>query len=389
MPDPAPEGPPEGPLPRYRALVRAGRLRDDPAQRLAVEKLQLLHMRLRDYDPARPKRVGIGLFGWGRERIREEVVPGLYLFGGVGRGKSLLMDLFFEGAPVARRRRVHFHAFMQEMHGLIAKARAAGASDPVEEAAAAVARGATLLCFDELQVTDITDAMLVGRLFERLFAKGVVVVTTSNRAPDDLYRDGLNRALFLPFIALLKARLEIHHLESPVDHRQGRAEGLSVWHVPLGPEADRAMDEAWDRLAGGPGAPLALTVSGRRLVLPRCRNGVVRADFALLCEAPLGPADFLVLAEVARTLMIDRIPVLSRARHDAAKRFVTLIDTLYEARRRLVASAAAEPEALYSEGEGAFEFARTASRLREMQAADWPGGEVPQDPNGSFAPEAH
>ncbi|HEU0221066.1 MAG TPA: cell division protein ZapE [Paracoccaceae bacterium] len=362
----------EGPLQRYRALVGQGRLKDDPAQRLAVEKLQLLHMRLSDYDPAKPKRVGIGFFGWGRERIRQLEIPGLYLFGGVGRGKSMLMDLFFDGAPVPRRR-VHFHAFMQEIHAGIGRARAKGVTDPVEEVAAHVAEQATLLCFDELQITDITDAMIVGRLFEKLFAKGIVVVTTSNRAPDELYRGGLNRELFLPFTALIKKRLELHHLEGPTDHRQARLRGMRVWHVPLGEAADRAMDAAWAELAGGPGSPLELTVSGRKLVLPLCRNGVVRMSFAALCQAPLGPADYLTIAEVARTLLIDRIPQMSRARNNEAKRFVTLVDTLYEAKRRLIASAAAEPETLYQEGEGAFEFERTASRLREMQSADWLG----------------
>jgi cell division protein ZapE len=268
---------------------------------------------------------------------------------------------------------VHFHAFMQEVHAGIARARAEGASDPVEPVAEAVAAAATLLCFDELQITDITDAMIVGRLFEKLFARGVVMVVTSNRPPDELYRNGLNRELFLPFIALIGQRLEIHHLEGATDHRQARLRGMRVWHAPLGPEADRAMDAAWEALTGGGGAPLALAVQGRELRLPRHRGTVARASFAELCEAPLGPADFLAIAGVVRTLLLDRIPVLGRARSNEAKRFVTLIDALYEAKGRLVASAAAEPEALHVEGEGAFEFARTASRLREMQGADWLG----------------
>lgn len=363
---------PEGPQAAYRARIARGEIRDDPAQRLAVEKLELLHRRLTDYRPERGKRVRTGLFGWGRERMREEEIPGLYLYGGVGRGKSMLMDLFFATAPVSPKRRVHFHAFMQEIHAGIAAARARGTSDPIEDVAAAVAEGATLLCFDELQITDITDAMIVGRLFEKLFAKGVVVVTTSNRPPDDLYENGLSRDLFLPFIALLKARLELHHLSGRADHRLGRAAGIPVWHSPLGPEADRAMDAAWDRLAGGPGTPLVLAVGGRTLRLGTARDGILRARFAELCEAPLGPADFLAIAKAADTLLLDRIPMMGRADANAAKRFVTLVDALYEARRRLVASAAAGPGALYTEGEGAFEFARTASRLTEMQAADWP-----------------
>jgi cell division protein ZapE len=355
----------------YRARVAAGALEPDPAQRLAVEKLQLLHMRLADYDPARPKRVGLGLFGWGRERLEVKPVPGLYLYGGVGRGKSMLMDLFFGTAPVEPRRRVHFHAFMQEMHAGIARARAAGTTDPVRPVADGVANAATLLCFDEMQISDITDAMLVGRLFERLFDRGVVVVTTSNRAPDELYKNGLNRQLFLPFIALIKARLEVHELASAVDHRLDRLAGAPVYHAPLGPAATAALDAAWERLARGPGAPLALRVQGREVVLPEFRNGVGRASFEALCGGPLGPADYLAIADALDVLVLDDVPVLSRARNNEAKRFVTLIDALYEARVRLIASAAAEPDALYPEGEGAFEFARTASRLHEMRSADW------------------
>ena len=360
-----------GPVALYRQRVADGSLDPDPAQRHAVEKLQLLAMRLADYQPAKPKRVGIGFFGWGRDRLEEKPVPGLYLYGGVGRGKSMLMDLFFEAAPVAPQRRVHFHAFMQEVHKGIAAARAHGASDPVRPVADAVADGATLLCFDEMQITDITDAMLVGRLFERLFERGVVVVTTSNRAPDALYKDGLNRNLFLPFIALIKERLEVHELASAVDHRLDRLGGATVYHAPLGPGAAAALDAAWESLARGPGQPLTLTVHGRAVTLPEYRNGVARASFADLCTKPLGPGDYLSIAEAIEVLILADIPVLSRARSNEAKRFVTLIDALYEARVRLICSAAAEPDALYAEGEGAFEFARTASRLHEMRSADW------------------
>jgi cell division protein ZapE len=361
----------EGPMALYRRKVAEGALDPDPAQRLAVEKLQLLAMRLADYNPARPKRVGLGLFGWGRERIEQKPVPGLFIYGGVGRGKSMLMDLFFEAAPVARKRRVHFHAFMQEVHAGIAKARAGGTTDPVKPVADAVADGATLLCFDEMQITDITDAMLVGRLFERLFERGVVVVTTSNRAPDELYKEGLNRQLFLPFIALIKDRVEVHELASATDHRLDRLAGAPVYHTPLGAEATAALDAAWDHLALGPGDPLTLTVQGRAVRLPAYRNGVARAAFADLCGQPLGPADYLAIAEAIDVLILDDVPVLGRARNNEAKRFVTLIDALYETKVRLVASAAAEPDALYPEGEGAFEFARTASRLHEMRSADW------------------
>ncbi len=357
----------------YRARVAQGALDSDPAQRLAVEKLQLLHMRLRDYNPARPKSVGLGLFGWGRERIVERAIPGLYLYGGVGRGKSMLMDLFFEGAPVDRKRRVHFHAFMQEAHAGIRTARAREPGDPILPVAEGIADQATLLAFDEMQITDITDAMLVGRLFERLFERGVVIVTTSNRHPDALYKDGLNRHLFLPFLALLKDRLEVHELASSRDHRLGRLAGEAVWHAPLGPAASAAIEAAWAALAGGEGAPRSLIVHGRMLELPCFRHGVARARFADLCERPLGPGDYLAIAAAIETLILEDIPVLSPRDANAAKRFVTLIDALYEARVRLVASAAAPAEALYPEGPGAFEFARTASRLAEMGSAGWGG----------------
>ncbi len=361
----------EGLLPLYRARIASGVLKNDTAQRLAVEKLQILHNRLRDYRPERPKKVRLGLFGWGREKMDDKLVPGLYLYGGVGRGKSMLMDLYFEGSCVQPRRRVHFHAFMQEVHDGIHAVRKRNVSDPILPVADAIANSATLLCFDEMQISDITDAMIVGRLFERLFERGVVMVATSNRHPDDLYKDGLNRHLFLPFIAMIKDRLEIHQLASPTDHRQARLSGMKVYHTPLGAEATAALDGAWDMFAGGPGAPLALKHKGREVPIPNHLNGVARASFADLCGQPLGPGDYLALAEAARILILDDIPLLSRAQSNEAKRFVTLIDALYEARVRLICSAAEAPDDLYTDGAGAFEFARTASRLQEMQSADW------------------
>lgn len=361
-----------GPMARYREKIASGALHDDAAQRLAVEKLQLLHTRLEGYDPARPRRVGLALFGWGREKVTASDIPGLYLFGGVGRGKSMLMDLFFEGAPVARKRRVHFHAFMQSVHAGIAAARATGTDDPIVPVADEIAANATLLCFDEMQIGDITDAMIVGRLFERLFAAGVIIVTTSNRPPDDLYKDGLNRQLFLPFIEQIKARLEVHHLESPYDHRQNRLQGQDAYISPLGAEATAQLDDAWDALAAGPGEVLDLARPGRVLRIAAFRNGVARDSFAALCGAALGPGDYLALAGAIKVLILDDIPLLSRANNNEAKRFVTLIDALYEGHVRLIASAAAEPDDLYPDGAGAFEFQRTASRLSEMRSADWP-----------------
>ncbi|WP_424931673.1 cell division protein ZapE [Amaricoccus macauensis] len=359
-------------MPLYRERVASGSLSADPAQRLAVEKLQLLFMRLKDYNPTAPKRVGLGIFGWGRERIVEKSVPGLYLYGDVGRGKSMLMDLFYDVAPVERKRRVHFHAFMQEAHAGIHAARQRGEPDPVKPVADAIADAATLLCFDEMQVTDITDAMLVGRLFERLFERGVVVVATSNRHPDELYKDGLNRHLFLPFIGMIKERLEIHQLESSTDHRMDREMGEQTYFSPLGDAARAALDEAWARHAGGGGAPLSIPVQGRVVRLPRHAHGVGRASFEDLCARPLGAADYLALAKELRVLILDDIPKLSRERNNEAKRFVTLIDALYEARILFICSAAEEPAELYTEGAGAFEFHRTVSRLEEMRSASWP-----------------
>ena len=225
----------EGPMPRYRALVADGALEPDPAQQAAVEKLQLLHMRLVDYDPTAGKQVSFGWFGFGKKAAkRNNPLTGLYLFGGVGRGKSMLMDLFFEGAPVEPKRRVHFHAFMQEVQAGIQAARAEESQDPILDVADRVAGSATLLCFDEFQVTDIADAMILGRLFEALFDRGVVTVATSNRRPDDLYKNGLNRAVFLPFIELLKTRVDVHELESPTDYRRTMEAGQQTWFSPLG-----------------------------------------------------------------------------------------------------------------------------------------------------------
>ena len=289
----------------------------------------------------------------------------------------MLMDLFFERAPVEPKRRVHFHAFMQEVHAAIHQERLRHGDDPVRPVADAIADQATLLAFDEMQITDITDAMLVGRLFERLFERGVVVVATSNRAPDELYLHGLNRHLFLPFMALLKDRLDVHQLEGVTDHRLDRGPGESVWFSPLGAAATEAIEAAWARHREGPARPARLSVQGRTVELPAATDHVARVSFEDLCSKPLGAADYLALAERFKVLILENIPRLSRNRSNEAKRFVTLIDTLYEARVLLIASAEAEPEALYPEGEGSFEFARTVSRLHEMRSTGWPYAMVP------------
>lgn len=303
-------------------------------------------------------------------RKAPEPPKGLYIWGGVGRGKSMLMDLFVESLN-ASARRVHFHAFMQEIHAAIHKARQDGVEDAIKPVAKSVSDTVRLLAFDEMQITDITDAMIVGRLFEKLFAAGVVVVTTSNRVPDDLYKDGLNRQIFLPFIDILKARMVVHELVSPTDYRQDRLAGAQVYFTPNDAAAKDEINQIWQELTGGEQHSLTLHVQGREIELPRFHNGVARAKFYDLCGRMLGPADYLALAEAVRVLIVEDIPCLSRSNFNEAKRFVTLIDALYEAKVRLIVSAAAEPEMLYIEGTGTFEFERTASRLREMQAEGW------------------
>jgi cell division protein ZapE len=347
----------------YRARLAEGHLRPDPAQEAVLPELQ----RIADWLADQREQRGLGRFF----RKAPETTKGLYLWGGVGRGKSMLMDLLVLAAPTPAKRRVHFHAFMQEIHAAMHAARQRGVEDAIAPVAQAVADEVRLLAFDEMQITDITDAMIVGRLFEKLFAAGVVIVTTSNRPPDDLYKDGLNRPLFLPFIALLKERMEVRELASLTDYRQDRLAGERVYFAPAGPEARAAIDAIWRDLAPGGGAALTLRVQGRDLTIPAFANGVARATFWDLCGRPLGPADYLALAQAVRVLVLEDIPRLSAENYNQARRFVTLVDALYEGRVRLIASAADDPERLYLEGEGSFEFARTASRLREMQSAGW------------------
>ncbi len=347
----------------YNDRVKNGALTADSAQLAAIPLFDTV---LTDMSQTKSKKKFLGLFG-----SDDVPVKGLYVWGGVGRGKSMLMDLFFEIAPETRKRRVHFHAFMQEVHSAMHEVRKTGVDDAIAPVAEEIARDVRLLCFDEMQITDITDAMIVGRLFQKLFAAGVVIVATSNRVPDDLYKNGLNRDLFVPFIDLIKTRLTVHELVSETDYRQDRLAGEQVYFHPADSAARGAIEAIWQGLAGSEIAPLNLKVKGRDVVLPQFSNGVARADFFALCGTALGAADYLAIAETVRVLILEDIPLLSRDNFNEAKRFVTLIDALYEAKVTLIATAADAPERLYLEGEGVFEFERTASRLREMQAADW------------------
>ncbi|WP_370270390.1 cell division protein ZapE [Nioella sp.] len=350
----------------YDTRVAEGLLRPDPAQREVLLLLEELREKLEDR-PAKPS----GFLGRFFKPVVPEGVRGLYLWGGVGRGKSMLMDLFFAHAGIARKRRVHFHAFMQEIQSGLHEARKSGVDDALKPVAEAVIRDVSLLCFDEMQVTDITDAMIVGRLFEMLFEAGVVIVTTSNRPPEDLYKDGLNRQLFLPFIDILNTKLEVHEITSLTDYRQHRLEGERTYFAPANAESRQAIDELWRDLTGGKSEELVLEVKGREVHLPRYWAGMARAEFWDLCGQPLGPADYLALVGAVKLLVLENVPRLDSSKFNEAKRFVTLIDSLYEARTRLIMSAEEEPERLYLEGAGSFEFERTASRLREMQSADW------------------
>lgn len=339
------------------ARIASGDLERDAAQEVAARALDALLKRLND---AAPRRRWFG--------PTPESVRGLYLWGGVGRGKSMLMDIFYDLAPIKSKRRVHFHAFMLDVHERIARKRESGRGKPIEHIAKDLADEATLLCFDEFHVTDITDAMILSRLFEHLFARGIIMLATSNRAPDALYKNGLNRGLFTPFIDVLKSRCDVVEFPGATDHRLSQITAAPVYYAPLNQNSKDGIDAAWLRLIGGatPRETL-LTVQGRELLLNRTAAGVARISFARLCETPLGAADYLRLAKAFQTLILEDVPQMGPESRNEAKRFVTLIDALYETRTKLIMSAAEQPDALYIDGDGSFEFERTASRLYEMR----------------------
>jgi cell division protein ZapE len=360
----------------YQALVSSGAIEPDAAQAEAAEAFADLEQRLARYKPVRKQGLLGRLFA-----DKDEAPPrGLYIHGEVGRGKTMLMDMFFQQSPVEHKRRAHFHEFMAEVHerifGLrqnIARGEIAD-GDVIALTAAAIFDQAWLLCFDEFHVTDIADAMILGRLFSKLFELGTVVVATSNVAPDDLYKGGLNRALFLPFIAQISEHMDVRRLDARTDFRLEKLAGVKMWLVPADATADAALDQAWVRMTGNaPCKPRDISIKGRILHVPCSAHGVARFSFTDICEKPLAASDYLRLARDYHTILIDHIPVMDYAERNAAKRFIALIDTLYDNAVKLLASAQADPVSLYvaSEGNEANEFKRTSSRLIEMSSESY------------------
>ncbi|WP_075216574.1 cell division protein ZapE [Mongoliimonas terrestris] len=357
----------------YDHKVAEGEITADPAQRAVANHLDRLHRSLSEERLASKKSA----LGWlfGRKAKAEPGPRGLYVWGSVGRGKTMLMDLFFQVVPVEKKRRQHFHVFMADVHERVFAARQALARgtdrDPVDLVADSLTDEVHLLCFDEFAVTDIADAMILGRLFTKLFERGVVLVATSNVVPDRLYHDGINRDHFVPFIRLLKERCEVVRLDAAVDYRLEKLDFADVYHAPIGPDADREMNALWGRLLGEAAEERRiLSVKGRKLVVRRAGPGIARFTFEELCEQPLGAVDYQAIAAAFGTVLLEDVPVMSYERRNEAKRFITLVDTFYDEGIKLAVSAAAEPAALYHARQGAeaFEFDRTASRLTEMRS---------------------
>ncbi|MBS0222120.1 MAG: AFG1 family ATPase [Proteobacteria bacterium] len=369
----------KGPAANLAARRAAGQIHADPVQEKVVQRLQSVHDQLATQAKPAARPGLLARLGLGRTEKAPDGPRGLYIWGPVGRGKSMLMDLFFADAPVARKRRVHFHEFMLEVHDRLHRRReelaAKGAppeADTIVPIAKDIARQTRLLCFDEFQVTNIADAMILGRLFETLLDEGLTVIATSNRAPDDLYKNGLQRDRFLPFIELIKQRLEVLELGGSQDYRLGRMRKLDLYLTPLGAWATARLDEAFRTLAGGAdGEPRVLRTQGRDVEVPRAAPGVAMAHYLDWCAKPMGAADFLCIADNFHTVIVAEIPKMGPENRDKAARFVTMIDTFYERKVKFICSAAALPDKLYVEGDGAFEFQRTVSRLMEMQSPEY------------------
>lgn len=365
-------------LAAYDQLVEDGALSTDAEQRAVALKLDDLAKLLVTAKTAKPS-LG-GMLGFRKTFPPTAGIKGLYIWGDVGRGKTLLMDLFFEQVKFEQKRRVHFHAFMGELHQLIGEFRQDTRRkkkhfDPIAAAVEAIVNDTQLLCFDEFHVTDITNAMLLGRLFEQLFEQGVVVVATSNVVPDRLYYHGLNRQLFLPFIALLKARCEVVHLAAKTDYRLDKLSAQPVFHFGTGPAVSAAIDQQWASLVGGKmSVSDTLKVLGREIVVPQAGMGCARFGFADLCEVPLGSRDYLALSQAYHTLVIEGVPQFDKSSSNGAKRFIQLIDTLYDRGTKLVASFDVGLDELSKDQDTGFEFKRTVSRLHEMASVDYLGG---------------
>jgi cell division protein ZapE len=378
-------------LSRYQSMLADGRLQPDGAQRATLLELDRLAERLEAHRLARKGSALGWLFG---KKEPDAPIRGLYLWGSVGRGKTMLMDIFHEELRVQRKRRAHFHAFMADVHGRVhvwrqmAKAGQVKGDDPIAPVAEALAAEAWVLCFDEFSVTDIADAMILGRLFKALFERGVVVVATSNVEPSLLYRNGLNRALFEPFIALIEQRMQVMKLDARHDYRMEKLAGRRVYHSPADEAARAALEDAFAAMGDGRVGPRKIDLGGRFLEIPASSGGVARANFEALCMRPLGTIDYLALARNFHTLVLDDIPCLDLSRRNEAKRFINLIDILYEHHVKLICSAEAPPDQLYRAGIGheIFEFDRTISRLAEMQSESYlalPHGRASHEASGN------